>query len=329
LVADTRSLPGVTSATVGSDTPLDGAWNHTFTAEGHEAEQSAGLPMAWHTLVDTNYFESLRIPLIHGRLFSSAEIHTPSQVVIISEGMAKHYWPNEDPVGRRLKWGGAVNHNPWYTIVGVVGDIKQGPLDAATKPHTFEPFVQACSGERLCSGRFLFVRSQRRPHELASEIRRVVQHLDPEQPIGPVVSMDEVVSTSLAPRRFNTFLLGLFAASALLLAAIGTYGVLAYNVTRRRRELGIRMALGARSAEILQLVLAKGLRLAFLGLAIGLVASLVLTRVIKTLLYEVSATDPLTFAAVTLVFLGVALLACWIPGRRATRVNPVTALHFE
>jgi ABC-type antimicrobial peptide transport system permease subunit len=141
--------------------------------------------------------------------------------------------------------------------------------------------------------------------------------------------MNEVIATSLAPRRFNTFLLGLFAVSALLLAAIGTYGVLAYNVARQRRELGIRMALGARSAEILQLVVVKGLRLAVLGLSIGLVVALVLTRMMKSLLYDVSATDPLTFAGVTVLFLSVALLACWIPGRRATRVDPVSALRLE
>jgi ABC-type antimicrobial peptide transport system permease subunit len=181
----------------------------------------------------------------------------------------------------------------------------------------------------MCNGRFLFIRSQRPAKEVAADVRRVVQRIDPELPIGPVLAMNEVVATSLAPRKFNTFLLGLFASCALLLAAIGTYGLLSYNVSRQQRELGIRMALGAKSGEILGLVLGKGLGLAFVGLSTGLVASLALTRLMKSLLFEVSATDPATFAGVTTLFLAVALLACWIPGRRATRVDPVRALHFE
>ncbi len=330
LLAETQALPEVISATDSTDTPLQGTWNHTFTAEGHESEQStAGLPFAWHSLVGPGYFESLGIPLIRGRMFTATEMHRSAHVLIVSAGLARHYWPGADPIGKRLKWGGANNSNPWFTIVGVAGDIKQGALDAATKPHTFEPFVQACQDTRMCSGRFLFVRSQRPAKELAGEIRKVVQRIDPEQPIGPVLPMNNVISTSLAPRRFNTFLLGLFAVSALLLAAIGTYGVLSYNVARQRRELGIRMALGARSGEILTMVIGKGLRLSLLALSFGLVASLALTRVMKTLLFEVSATDPATFAGVTAIFLAVALMACWIPGRRATKVDPVSALHLE
>ncbi len=326
VLAATRALPGVTTATTSNDTPLNSTWNHTFTVEGHETKQ---LPFSWHTLVGSGYFDALHIPLVRGRFFSAAEMQNPGHALIISEGMAKHYMGGEDPIGKRVKWGGSSNNNPWYTVVGVVGDLKQGPLDVETKPHTFEPFAQVCQGTRMCNARFLFVRSTRPAKEIAGEIRKIVQSVDPEQPLGPVLPMNEVITRSLAPRRFNTFLLGLFGASALLLAAIGTYGVLSYNVARQQRELGIRMALGARSREILAMVIGKGLRLALLALSIGLVASLALTRVMKTLLFEVSATDPGTFAGVTAIFLAVALLACWIPGRRATRVDPMSALHLE
>ena len=329
VLAQTRSLPGVVSVTDGSDTPLNSTWNHTFTAEGHESDVRSGLPFSWHTLVDRDYFESLRIPLVRGRVFTEAELRNPGHVLIVSDNLAQHYWPQQDPIGKHVKWGAATNNNPWYTVVGVVKDVKQGPLDAETKPHTFEPFVQVCDDKRMCNARFLFVRSQLPTRDVAADIRRIVQHIDPEQPIGLVLAMNDVIASSLAPRRFNTFLLGLFGASALLLAAIGTYGVLSYNVARQRRELGIRMALGARASEILQLVMGKGLRLALLALSIGLAASLILTRVMKTLLFEVSATDHATFAGVTAVFLVVALVACWIPGRRATRVDPISALHLE
>ena len=326
LVEETRALPGVSSATAASDMPLNVMWNHTFSVEGHESKQ---LPMAWHTLVDSGYFESLRVPLVRGRFFSDAELHKPSHVLIISDGMARNYWRNQDPIGRRLKWGALTNNNPWYTIVGVVGDVKQGALDKETKPHTFEPFVQACQDVGLCNSRFLFVRSTLPTREVAADIRKIVHDLDPEEPIGRPLGMKEAVASSLAPRRFNTFLLAVFGLSALVLAAIGTYGVLSYNVARQRRELGIRMALGARSAEILALVLRKGVRLAAYGLSAGLIGSLALTRVMKTLLFEVSATDPVTFIAVSAIFVAVALLACWLPGRRATQVDPVTVLRLE
>ncbi len=326
LTAQTRALPGVTAAVTSNDTPLNSTWNHTFSVEGHETKQ---LPFSWHTLVGEGYFDALHIPLLRGRLFTSAELHDPGHALIISEGMARHYWPDQDPIGKRVKWGASTNNNPWYTVVGVVGDLKQGPLDVETKPHTFEPFRQVCSGKRVCNERFLFVRSTLPAKEVAAEIRKVVQDIDPQQPIGPVLSMSEVISSSLAPRRFNTFLLALFGISALVLAAIGTYGVLAYNVARQKRELGIRMALGARSAEILGFVIGKGMRLAAYGLAAGLSGSLLLTRLMKSMLFGISVTDPLTYAGVSAVFVMVALLACWVPGHRATRVDPVSVLHLE
>jgi predicted permease len=329
LAAQTRALPGVISVGFASDLPLNSTWTHLFVAEGHDAENGVGGNRNAHTLVDDNYFTVLGIPLIRGRFFNDDEIHGKSHVVIISDGMAQQYWRGENPVGKRLKWGGSGSDNIWLTIVGVVGNVKQGPLDEATSPHTYEPFGQICQGASRCGGRRLLIRAAIPPATLVAAVRGITQRLDSDQPVGVVVLMNDVISKSLGPRRFNTFLLGVFAAGALLLAAIGIYGVLAYNVARQTQDLGVRMALGAQTGDIMRLVLGIGLRLALIGLAIGVAFSLVLTRLMKTLLYGVTPTDPLTFAAVALVFLAVAVAACWIPALRATRVDPAVTLRCE
>lgn len=328
----TGSLPAVVSVGMGSDLPLNSGWTRAFTAEGRESEQQGGgVPIGSHTLVDEHYFNAVGTPFIRGRMFNDVELNGETKVVIISNGMAKTYWPGEDPVGKRLKWGGASSTAPWLTVVGVVGDIKHSGLDAETRPHTFEPFLQACQGERwdICNQRYIFVRSRMSPTQLVEGVRNAVKQLDAQQPIGDVALMDEVVARSLAPRRFNTFLLTIFAVAALSLAAIGIYGMLAYNVARQVQELGVRIALGAQSKDILRLVLRNGLRVALIGLTTGLLASLACTRLMSSLLYGVTATDPLTFIGVAALFLAVAMLACWIPSRRATRVDPIMALRYE
>jgi predicted permease len=329
LAAQTRTLPGVISVGFASDLPLHSTWTHLFVAEGHQAENGAGGNPNAHTLVDENYFTVLGIPLIRGRFFNDDEVHGKSHVVIISDGMAQRFWPGENPVGKRLKWGGSGSNNIWLTIVGVVGNVKQGPLDKATSPHTYEPFQQNCQGTSRCGGRSLLIRATIPPSTLVAAVRGITQRLDSDQPVGEVVLMTDVISKSLGPRRFNTFLLGVFAAGALILAAIGIYGVLAYNVARQTQDLGVRMALGAQTGDIMRLVLGSGLRLALTGLAIGLAFSLALTRMMTTLLYGVTATDPITFAGVALAFLAVAIGACWIPALRATRVDPAVTLRCE
>ena len=332
LITQTHSLPGVVSVGISSDLPLNSTWTHLFTPEGHESEQKTGVPANSHTLVDADYFQTLGIPLIRGRFFNEAEMRGRDSAVIISEGMAKRYWPGEDPVGRRLKWGNAVAQNPWITIVGVVGDMKQGPLDAETRPHTYEPFMHICTGPfafGLCTDRNILVRTQASPDSIVPAIRNIVRQLDSEQPIGKVIAIDALLAASLAPRRFNTFLLAVFATGALALAAIGVYGLLAYNISQQTRELGLRLALGAQPSDILRMVLGKGLRLAAIGLAIGIAAALGLTRLMDTLLYNVTATDPVTFAGVAALLILVALAACWIPARRAMRIDPADALRYE
>jgi predicted permease len=326
------ALPSVVSIGASTDLPLNSQWTHIFTAEGHEAAQVNGVPKNSHSLVDGDYFQTLGIPLVRGRFFNEAEMHGQVGAVIINDGMAKRYWPGEDPVGKRLKWGAAMSTNPWLTIVGVVGDVKQGPLDAATMPHTYQPFQYLCKGTfafPLCTNRNVLVRSQNSSAGIIAAMRNLVSQMDPQQPIGRTYVMEDLVSASLAPRRFNTWLLAAFGGGALLLAAIGVYGVISYSVAQQTRELGVRIALGAQPGDILGLVLRRGLLLASIGLVIGIGASLAATRLMTSLLYNVSATDPVTFATVGVLLIAVALAACWIPAQRAMRVDPVVALRNE
>ncbi len=332
LLAETASIPGVITVGFSSDPPMNSNWTHTFVAEGHEAEQNKSAPYDYHTLVEGDYFQTMGIPLLHGRFFSGEESLGKDNVVIISEGMGRRYWPGEDPVGRRLKWPGPTEQDPWLTIVGVVGDVKQGALDDPTEPHTYEPFRQVCDDDHvgpLCRTRTVLIRSSNPPNVLVKTIRNAVQQIDPQQPIGKVFVLEQLVAASLAPRRFNTWLLTVFGCGALLLAAIGVYGVISRGVAQQTRELGVRIALGAQPGDVLRLVLWRGLKLVAVGLGIGLAASLAATRLMASLLYEVTATDPLTFAAVGALLVAVALLACWIPARRATRVDPMTALRHD
>ena len=334
-----NALPGVQAVGESSDLPLNSTWQRLFTPEGHESEQAGGVPVNSHTLVGKGYFEALRIPLIRGRFFNDMDMEGKSHVVIISDGMARRYWHGEDPVGRRLKWGAANSSNEWFSIVGVVGDVKQGPLDSETGAHTYEPIRQICDpayrpnpiDAATCGfrSRFLLVRAKLTAESLVPAVRTIVSQMDPQQPLGRVQSLDELVSVSLAPRKFNTMLLSVFGGAAILLAAIGIYGLLAYNVTRQTREFGVRMALGAGRLDVLRLVLQKGVTLASLGLAIGVAAAFGLTRLIASLLYDTKATDPLTFALVCVFFGAVTLAACWLPARRATNVDPLTALRYE
>ncbi|HUK29917.1 MAG TPA: FtsX-like permease family protein [Candidatus Acidoferrum sp.] len=269
---------------------------------------------------------------MRGRFFTEEESLGKSNVVIISDGMARRYWPGEDPIGRHLKWPDPTGQVPWLTIVGVVGDIKQGAIDDPTEPHTYEPFRQVCDDDHigpLCRTRTMMIRSSSPPSVVVKNVRDVVQQIDPQQPVGKVFVLERLLAESLAPRRFNTLLVTVFGCMALLLATIGVYGVISRGVAQQTRELGVRIALGAQPGDVLHLVLGRGLKLVAVGLTIGLAASLAATRLMTSLLYDVSATDPLTFAAVGALLLAVALAACWIPARRATRVDPLVALRYE
>jgi predicted permease len=331
LLAATTALPGVSSASYSSDLPLNSGWTHMFSIEGRTATDQGRAPLDAHTLVGPGYLETMGIPLIRGRFFTDSELHGASNVLLISEGMAKKYWSGDDAVGKRIKWGVPESNSPWMTIVGVVGDVKDRAIDEATREHTYEPFTSSCdaSDNPFCASRYLLARTENNPSAIGASLRSAVHQIDPEQAMGVVRLLDDVVDESLAPRKFNLLMLTVFGGGALLLAAIGIYGVLAYNVTRQLRELGVRMALGANPSDVLWLVLRNGLALALIGLAIGIGCALGLTRVMKSLLFEVSATDPATFAGVAIIFIAVTLAACWIPARRAMHVDPAAILRHE
>jgi predicted permease len=331
LLAATATLPGVASASYSSDLPLNSGWTHMFSIEGSTANDQGRAPLDAHTLVGPRYLETMGIPLIRGRFFTDSELHGASNVLLISEGMAKKYWSGGDAIGKRIKWGVPESTSAWMTIVGVVGDVKDGAIDEATREHTYEPFSSSCdaSDNPFCASRYILVRTENNPSAIGASLRNAVHQIDPQQAMGAVRLLDDVVNESLAPRKFNVLMLTVFGGGALLLAAIGIYGVLAYNVTRQLRELGVRMALGANPGDVLWLVLRNGLTLALIGLAIGLATALALTRVMKSLLFEVSATDPATFAGVAIIFIAVTLAACWIPARRAMHVDPAAILRHE
>ena len=247
-------------------------------------------------------------------------------MVIVSESLARRFWPHQDPIGKRLKTGTQESKDPWLTIVGVVGDVKQGPLEAPMMLHTYESYLQS---NIPWSSLDVAVRAQGNPASLASGLRGAVWGLDRQLAVADVQTLEQVISESTAPRRFNLYVLAAFAALAVALAAIGIYGVISYSVAQRTHEIGIRMALGAQRGDVLRQVVRQGLLLTGAGVLIGIVGALALTRFLASLLYEVKPTDPLTFLAMSVLLAGVALLASYLPARRATKVDPMVALRYE
>jgi putative ABC transport system permease protein len=330
LADEIPNLPGVKSAAVVDDLPLLAAVFHTLEIDGRP--QVGKPPAVAETWVLGDYFRTMRVPLVAGRLFNRQDGPDSPPAVIISQGMAKKYWPGQDPVGKRLRHE---ENQPWMTVVGVVGDVNDGPVSRPPQSHTYLPFLQlndALIAENvvgLARSMNLVVRTAGDPAALAPTVVAKIHSLDPDLAVANITTMPQVISSSLAGPRFNTSLLSLFAGFALFLAAIGIYGVLAYAVTQQRHEIGIRMALGAQPRHVLRFVLAWGARLACLGAVCGVVAALALTHLMAGLLYGVGATDPLTFAGVTLLLLLVALLASYLPARRATKVDPMIALRCE
>jgi putative ABC transport system permease protein len=264
----------------------------------------------------------MKIPLVSGRFFNEQDTKESMKVLIIDQHMAREYFADEDPVGRRIKLGDS--DSPWMTIVGVVGNVKQYALDADSRVALYAPLEQ-----NLSSAMYVVVRTAGDPGALAPAITSEARDMDPNLAVFDVKPMEQRVSESLARRRFAMFALGLFAAVAMILAMVGIYGVMAYLVTQRTHEIGIRMALGARSADVLSMVVIRGMRLALAGLAIGLGGAYLATSAMASLVFGVSTTDPVTFGLVSLILAGVALAACFIPARRAARVDPMIALRYE
>jgi putative ABC transport system permease protein len=325
LVAHVEALPGVQSASFSSRLLLSGAGNSDpFAIEGRQLDPSNLTSAGWQ-VVGPNYLKTLGIPIIKGRDFTHQDMEPGAQpVAVLNERLVSRYFPNEDPIGRRITLGLPRPGNPLITIIGVAQNVPHRALDSKAEPDWYTSRVVSTQGHR-----FLFVRSALPTPVLMAGIRKEMASIDPHQPLTSVKTMREVISTTTAPRRFNALLLGVFAAIALLLAAVGIYGVISYSITLRTQEIGIRMALGARRHAILLMVLRKGMLLTLFGTVIGLAGAFALTRWMSSMLFGVTASDPATYVVVLLVALGAAVLACSIPARRASRVDPLVALRYE
>ena len=328
-------LPGVAAAAAATDLPLAVRERRAVTLESQPPE-SADVPHAVaHDWTIGRYFDALGIALVRGRFLSDHDTAASERVVAINETMAKRFWPGRDPLGQRIAWGGRENHGPWMRIVGIVGDVKQGPLNTQTEVQSYQPWEQvdddsiAENVTGALRSMTVIVRGTTDASVLAAAVRAQVHDLDPSLPVGQVQMLPDLVSASAGPQRFNTVILGSFAATALLLAALGIAGVLAISVSRRTQEIGVRMALGAQRGDLLRLVIGQGMTLAVTGLLIGGPVAFVLSRFMSTLLFEISPRDPMTFGTVSALLLVVALLACYIPARRATHVDPMIALRNE
>jgi predicted permease len=325
LMEKLRQTPGIAAAGCSTDLPLLGGWTHAFTVEGYQPPPGPVLSLDNHSVIYGDYLQTMGIPLLRGRNFTERDGPKSTHVLIVSESLAKKYWPGQDPLGKRLKWGPPESTDPWLTVVGVVGDVKQGPLETAADAHTYEPYAQLGAPLSLR----IAVRGQGDPAGLAADVRTAVWSLDRQLALGDVRTMDQVIRRSTASRRFSLVLLGSFAALALVLAAIGIYAVLAYSVARRTHEIGVRMALGARSGDVVRLVLGQGLRVTAIGIVFGVAGALGLTRFLQSLLYEVRPTDPPTFVGVLLLLVSVSVAASYLPASRAMRVDPMVALRYE
>jgi putative ABC transport system permease protein len=322
-----NSLPGVSAAMV-SEIPLGGnAINHNFIIEGRPPLTPGEEPELYSRSVAGEYFRVLGIPILQGRALTRDDRSDAPLVGVINESMARQYFPEQNPIGARIRWARS-DEIQWITIVGVAGNVRHFGLANAEEPAVYTPFAQ--SGQEWKRWSEIVVRSQGTPGPaLVSQLKAMVWKVDPAIPVTKVRTMSEVMSISLAAQRFNTFLLGVFATVALLLASVGLYGVLAFSVAQRTREIGIRMALGAQTRDVLRLILRQGLTLSLLGIVAGVCVSLAGTRVLAGFLHGVAPTDPATFAAVALILVAVALVACLVPARRAMRVDPIVALRHE
>ena len=329
------ALPGVADVGGSTDLPLTVRERRVFTIE-NPSPATASLP---HTVANDwvmgRYFEALGVRIVRGRPVGPADTATSEPVVVINETMAARYWPGEDPVGRRIAWGNARTHGPWMRVVGVVGDLKQSGLAAQTEPQTWQPWTQlddsllASSVLGFFRGIKLMVRTEVAPLSVVGAIREEVRRLDPALPVTGVQTLDEIVGVSAAPQRLNATLLGAFAGAALLLAAVGIGGVLAISVSRRTPEIGIRLAVGASRGNVLLMVVRQGMTLVGAGLVIGLPAAFATTRLLTSLLFDVTAHDATSFAAATVLLCAVAVAACGVPALRASRINPIAALRID
>ena len=330
LLARVEALPGVERAGIAVSLPLVGWDGEDFITEMNPNVPLSEGPDGNYQTISPDFFTTLKIPLLRGRYFSDADRENTTPVAIINEASAREFWKGRDPVGTRVKMLSEGKDARWRTVVGVVGNLRLKDMTEAARPETYVPYTQLLWAR---SPRQLLIRTSGNPAALAEAVRAQVAALDKDQPVAEIQTLESIVSMVISARRFSTLLLGIFAALALALAAVGIFGVMAYSVAQRTHEIGIRVALGAGRSVVLRLVLAHGLKLAVAGVALGLAASVALTRVLASFLsdalYEVRDRDPLTFAAVTFLLLLVALAASYLPARRALQVDAAVSLRHE
>ena len=319
------ALPGVQQSSLsGNDTlPMNSGRNFSpFTIQGRAAESARG-PIADIAVVDANYFRTMEVPVMKGRNFSALDTYKTKPVAVIDQTLARQYWHDGDPLGQEVNFGFG-RGKEGLTIVGVVGDIKSDGFEAPSVPH-----IYVALGQFAPINAVVFIRSTGDLAHLGESVRQEVESIDPNVPVHSISSMDQIVARSVADRRFALELLGVFAVLALLLAAIGIYGVMSYSFSQRTHEFGIRVALGAQQLDILRMALREGMRIVAIGLAAGLIGAAIVTRVFRSMLFEVGPADPTTFLSVAAILASVALVACYLPAQRATRVDPLTALREE
>jgi putative ABC transport system permease protein len=325
LLERTRQIPGVQGAALVSDIFLSATPTSTnFSIEGRELtpdEQNVEVPV---DAVSADYFKVMGIPLRRGRTFTAADNLDASPVVIINETMARRLWPNEDPLGKRIRYGGNQSTAPFMTIVGVVADMRRTGFDAPVRYETFRPNTQ-----RTLSSLLLVLRTAGDPLTMVAPVRAGFRSIDPEQPLFEIASMDQLLSSMVAQRRFSMALLGIFAALALVLGVVGVYGVTSYLVTQRTREVGVRLALGAQPSQVVGLVVRQGMTVAAVGLVGGIVGALIAGRFMTGLLFGVGPYDLATLAGVTVLIALATLAANWVPALRAANVDPLTALRSD
>ncbi len=319
------ALPGVERASIsGNDTlPMNSGRNYSpFTIQGRPTESEHG-PVADIAVVDKEYFRTMEVPLLSGRNFTDFDTYETKPVAVVDQTLARRYWPEQNPIGQELKFSFGRGLQG-LTIVGIAGDIKSDEFEAPSVPH-----IYVALGQFAPVNAVVFLRSRLDAEQLGQAVRREVESVDLNVPVHSISTMDQIIARSVADRRFALELLGVFAAVALLLAAIGIYGVMSYSFSQRTHEVGIRVALGAQRFDILRMAVGEGMRTVVIGLVAGLVGAAIMTRFFRSMLFDVGTTDPITFLSVSAILAGVALFACYIPARRATRVDPLVALRQE
>jgi len=326
LLQKIRAVPGVVNAATVDNLPFSGnAFNSSFTIEGRPVPTAATeRPRAYYRAISPDYFSTMGIQMVRGEQFSDRDTADVQGVAIINDVAANKYWPGEEPLGKKIKRGRAESKNPWVTIVGIVASGNQNSLREVAQPEIYTPYLQNTTPKFT-----LVARTSSHPSTIVPSIRKEVWATDRELPVSNMQLMDELISNSVAQPRFYVILLSVFAGLALVLAAVGVYGVMSYSVTLRTRDIGLRMALGARPVDIFKHTLGQALVLALIGLGIGILLAITSTRVMSSLLYEISTTDPRTLGATAIILLVVALLASYLPARRATKVDPMVALRHE